>query len=429
MMTHEENIALTGVSPGTPLHEPLSRYWYPIMRSVELKDRCTLKARLLGVNFVIARIGDELLAMDELCPHRQASLTLARAEDNGLRCIYHGWLMDRDGAVIETPNERETGGRQQVRLRTAAIREAGGLIWMNICTSEAERAPFPDLPWMHLPAEQIVIVNAMCRTNWVQSLEGVIDSSHSSHLHSDEIISAKTTQSSSAIGDGSALQFARPSTDKHPRIKVRDTDCGFIYGAIRKPIHNPETTAYIRASAYAYPSYVTVPSSATMGSLHVPVPIDESHTYYFHIRYSTCDAALDQTGMSQFTGLMPGTDIDERGYMRISSLPSWGQDRAAMAAGKSFTGLKGVTAQDIVVVESMGLIVDRTKEHLGAADLAIVHFRRLLLNAARGEGAARPGFASSMRYDALVARDGLLPLSQDWSEIYPAGAISWKTVA
>lgn len=428
MMTHEENLALTGVSPGAPLHEPLSRYWYPIMRSGELKDRCTHKARLLGENFVIARIGDELLAMDELCPHRQASLTLARAEDKGLRCIYHGWLMDRDGAVLESPNERETGGRQKVRLRTAAIREAGGLIWMNICTSAAERAPFPELPWMNLPAAQVVIVDALCRSNWVQALEGAIDSAHSSHLHSDEIISAKTTQSSSAIGGGAALQFVRPSTDKHPRIKVRDTDCGFIYGAIRKPIHNADTTAYIRTSAYAYPSYVTFPSSDTLGDLQVFVPLDETHTHFFYIRYSTREA-LDQTGLSQWSGLVPGKDTDEQGYMRIASLPSWGQDRAAMAAGKSYTGLKGVNVQDIVVQESMGPIVDRTKENLGAADLAIVHFRKLLLNAARGEGAARSGFASNIRYDALVARDGLLPLSQDWSEIYPAGAISWKAAA
>ena len=429
MITHEENIALTRVSSGSLLHEPLSRYWYPIMRSVELKDRCTHKARLLGENFVIARIGDELLAMDELCPHRRCSLTLARVEDAGLRCIYHGWLMNRDGAVAESPNERETGGRQKVRVRTAAIREAGGLIWMNICTSEAESAPFPDLPWMHLPAEQVLIVDAMCNSNWVQSLEGAIDSSHSSHLHSDEITSSKKAQSSTAVGTGATLQIARPSTDRHPRIKVRDTDCGFIYGAIRKPILDPDTTAYIRTSAYAYPSYVTFPASDTQGDLQVFVPIDETHTHFFYIRYSTRGDALDQTRLSQRSGLVPGKDTDESGYLRIAALPYWGQDRTAMAAGKSFTGIKGVNVQDIVVQESMGTIVDRTKENLGAADLAIVHFRRLLLNAARGEGAARPGFASKIRYDALVARDGLLPLSQDWSEIYSAGTIHWKVAA
>jgi len=100
-----------------------------------------------------------------------------------------------------------------------------------------------------------------------------------------------------------------------------------------------------------------------------------------------------------------------------------------MAAGKSYSGIKGVNVQDIAVQESMGPIADRTKENLGASDLAIVHFRRLLLNAARGEGAARPGFASNIRYDALVARDGLMPLSKDWSDIYPAGTISWKAAA
>ena len=428
MMTHEENRALTGVCPGAPLHGMLARYWYPVAKSAELGDRCTLKVRLLGENFVLARRDDTLIALDELCPHRQCSLTLARVEDHGLRCIYHGWLIGQDGAVKETPNERETGGRQKVRVRTPRVREAGGLLWINTCESDAERAPFPDFTWMHLPANQVVLASVIATANWVQSLEGAIDSSHSSHLHSDEIISAKTTEASSAIGSGAALQFARPSIDKHPRIQVRNTGFGFIYGAIRKPLVDPETKVYVRASAYAYPSYVTFPSSATLGDLQIFVPIDEVHTHFFYIRYSTREP-LDQQGLLGWSGLVPGTDTDEHNRLRVAALPNWGQDRAAMATGNSYTGLRGVNLQDIVVQESRGRIVDRTKEHLGAADLAIVHFRRLLLSATKGEGAAAPGFASGADYKGLLARDGLLPSTQDWTALYKPGEVEWKAVA
>ena len=125
MITQEENRMLTGVVPGTPLHRPLSRFWYPVMRADELADRCTHKIRLLGEDFVIARRGNELFALEERCPHRLTSLTLARVEDGGLRCIYHGWLMGCDGTVKETPNERETGGRPEF-AHPRARRAAGG---------------------------------------------------------------------------------------------------------------------------------------------------------------------------------------------------------------------------------------------------------------------------------------------------------------
>ena len=143
MLTREENDMLTGVNPGTPLHEPLSRFWYPVLRSDKLKDRHTAKVRLLGEDFVVARKGAELMALDEHCPHRQASLVLARVEEEGLRCLYHGWLMGRDGSVRETPNERETGGRKMVKLRAPGVREAGGLIWLSTCRIERSARRFP----------------------------------------------------------------------------------------------------------------------------------------------------------------------------------------------------------------------------------------------------------------------------------------------
>ena len=425
MLTQQQNSVLTGVSPGTPLHEPLSRYWYPMLRSEDLADRCVRKARLLGMNFVIARRGAELLAMDEQCPHRGASLSLARVEDNGLRCIYHGWVVSGEGKVVEAPNEREEGGRERVCVRAPKVREVGGLIWMNICESEAERAPFPDLAWMRLPAEQYVIVDALSPFNWVQSLEGAIDSSHSSFLHSDEIISVTSTDASLTIGTGKTFRFARPSTDKHPRIKVRDTECGFIYGALRKPIRDPESTVYIRASAYAYPSYVAFPSSDTYGDIQIFVPIDETHSHFFYIRYSTRDA-VDKEALTAWSGLEKGKDIDDRNYIRASSMPSWGQDRAAMAKGESFTGFRGVNLQDLIIQESMGPIIDRTKENLGAADLAIATFRRKLLLAAEGKGSATPGFANNLDYRSLVARDGLFPAEEDWTGLFKEQEVNWS---
>ena len=426
MITAAENKKLTGVSAGTPLHDTLSKFWYPVLRANQLNDRCTIKIRLLGENFVIARNGSKLMAMDEKCPHRQCSLTLARVEDKGLRCIYHGWLMSPLGKVLEAPNEREEGGRKRIQIRTALLREAGGIIWMNMCANEKERAPFPDLPWFDLPANQVVVVDAMCRSNWVQSLEGAIDSSHSSHLHADEIVSKNNGNGSTAIVSGTQLQITRPSTDKHPRIHVRDTEFGFIYGALRTPTIEPDKWVYVRATAFAFPCYVTMPTSKTTGDIQIFVPIDDGQTHFFYIRFSAT-TTLDNLNLPAWSGLEPDKDLDESGYLRAATLPLWGQDRQAMAQGKSFTGLVGVNFQDIVVQESMGTIVDRTKENLGPADLAIVHFRRLLLETADGKAAAQPDFAPNLSYQGLKARDGLLPITQDWTTLYTADNVQWQS--
>ncbi len=427
-MKHEDNLKITGVRPGTPLHDSLARYWYPVAKASRLEDRCTMKIRLLGENFVVARNDDSLIALEELCPHRQCSLTLARVEEQGLRCIYHGWLIGSDGAVKEVPNEKEQGGRESVRIRAPQVREAAGLIWMNLCGDEEERAPFPDFPWMNLPQSQIVIGDAMTSASWVQSLEGAIDSSHSSHLHSDEIVSAKKAETSSTEGVGGSFKISRPSVDKHPRIKLKDTETGFIYCAIRTPLIEPETTAYVRASVFEYPCYVTFPTAAGLGDLQMFVPVDETHTYFVYVRFSTL-GELNEADLLAWSGLVEGVNKDEQNRPRVNSLPYWGQNRAAMASGNSYTGIVGVNLQDIVVQESMGPIVDRSKEHLGAGDIAIVHFRRTLLKAASGEGAAQSGYARKANYSGLVARDALIQSSTEWSEIYSPGEVAWKAAA
>jgi phthalate 4,5-dioxygenase len=425
-MTPEENELLCRVNPGSALHEPLSRFWYPVLRSEKLKDRHTAKVRLLGEDFVVARRGDELIALEERCPHRQASLVLARVEDGGMRCLYHGWLMDRDGRVKETPNEKEVGGRDKVRIRAPGVREAGGLIWLCTGRNEAERSPFPNFVWMNLPPENVVITDVMQKSNWVQAIEGSIDSSHSTTLHQEEILGSSATDSSTVISKpGEAVQFARPSADKHPRIQVRDTDFGFIYGALRKPLKNPESQVYVRATAFAFPGYVSFPLSSNLRVLLIFVPIDDVHGRFLSVWYSMT-GPLDRAGRIAWSGLDPERDLDEEGYLKRCALPNWGQDREAMAAGRSFAGMRGINVQDTVVQESMGPIVDRTKEHLGPADLAIVHFRRLFLAMARGEGpAADPKYAAGMTYKGLIARDGLVPIDQDWTKLYADEEVNW----
>jgi len=418
MMTHEENMILTGVNAGTRLHRPLSRYWYPVVRSSRVLDRCTHKVTLLGESFVVARRGNELIAVDERCPHRQASMALARVEDDGLRCIYHGWLIGCDGAVRETPNERESGGRRNLRVRAPGVREAGGLIWLNICDDKSERAPFPTWPWLGLPEDQVVITDVAQKTNWVQSLEGSIDSSHTTVLHQDHVKSAASTTASTVVSkNGTEMRIGRPADDLNPRIHVRETDFGFICGALRKSMSDKDMH-YVRATAYGFPAYVAFGVADELRAQLVFVPVDDVHTHFYSIWYSMTKP-MDRETRIAWSGLDPDRDLDDDGYLRACSLPNWGQDRAAMAAGDSFAGMKGINVQDTIVQESMGPVVDRTREHLGPGDKGIIHFRRMMLAVARGDSpAAAADYARRMRYSGLRAYDGLVPAGDDWTSLY-----------
>ena len=428
MMTHEENAMLTGVSPGHPLHRPLSRFWFPVLRSERLADRHTHKVRLLGEDFVLARRGKEVFALDERCPHRQASLVLGRVEDGGLRCIYHGWLMDCDGTVKETPNESDAGGRPRLKVRAPAVREAGGLIWLSTCPSDAERTPFPDLPWMKLPEDNIVITDVKQKTNWVQSFEGSIDSSHTTTLHQDEIDGSEAAadqQGGQREGSRDPVRAAvGRSASAHPGARHR------LWVHLRRAAQADQGSGQddLRARhRVRIPVLCHVPVVVGAAAIVlIFVPIDDEQAHFYSIWYSMTEA-LDRKGRVAWSGLDPAKDLDADGYLKFCALPNWGQDRAAMVAGRSFSGFRGINVQDTIVQESMGPVVDRTKEHLGPADLAIVHFRRLMLAMARGEGAAAPDYAANMRYRGLIARDGLVPASQDWTKLYRDDEVNWQT--
>jgi phthalate 4,5-dioxygenase len=426
MLTRDENDILTGVGPGTAMHDVLAAYWYPVARSADLGDRETLRVRLLGENWVVARRGDDLIALEEGCPHRQASLALARVEDCGLRCIYHGWLVGDDGHVVESPNERETESRRDVAIRRPEIIDAGGLIWLNVADQDAARCPVPAMPWFDLPHDQYAIADAREPANWVQAVEGGLDSSHSSFLHSDEIVSGGNgSDASTEIGTGKAdAKLVRPSADGRPRIRVADTDFGFVYAALRVPLVDPEEYVYVRATPFAMPSFVGIPAADVADHILMWVPVDEFETHYFIVRFSQKNK-VDQDWWERWTGLARGIDLTDDGFLRASKLPGWGQDRKAMRDGTSFTGLRGVNLQDFVVQQSMGGIVDRTKEHLGPADRAVIHFRRTLLEAAEGKGIGDPDRVASMDYSRFYARDAVVPINSDWKSIYADMEMEW----
>jgi phthalate 4,5-dioxygenase len=413
MLTHEENELLTRVTGDAPMGRLMRQHWTPVclVEEVEERDGTPLLVEVLGERYVAFRDTDGRLGLlDELCPHRRASLVFGRNEECGLRCLYHGWKMDVDGNVVAMSSEPEGSPLlNKVKHRAYPVREWGGFVWAWL--GEEDNVPEFDPP-AFAPTEdtQVAIVKIRIPCNWAQIHEGQIDSAHSSSLHSSDM---KPARVEGASADEQA--WYRPSTDKSPRMQTQTTSYGFHYAAIRKPIKNAATHNYLRITEFIAPYMSLIPPNNNYNVASVIVPIDDETTAFHFVAWGgqKCPSTEE---WRRFNHAQPGIDLDDKWRSRRTLENNFLQDREAMKQG-SFTGVPGIPNQDIIMWVSMGKIVNRTDDILGASDLAIVEFRRLMVDAARkvAEGGEAIGTQQPRTPHARIAsREGVYPKTVDW---------------
>ncbi|MEP7182681.1 MAG: Rieske 2Fe-2S domain-containing protein [Betaproteobacteria bacterium] len=416
MLTPQENDLLCRVQGDAPMGRLMCGHWLPGCLSEEVAepDGAPVRIRLLGEDLVAFRDSDGRLGvMDEHCPHRRASLALGRNEECGLRCLYHGWKIDVEGNVVDMPSEpRESALAQKVKHRTYPCREAGGFVWVWL--GAADRAPdFAPPAWAPSPDVRTSVVKIAIDCNWAQVLEGAIDSAHSSTLHSTDMIPARVDRAAAT-----AREWLRPSTDKAPRILLQRTAFGFRYAALRRPIKDAATHDYVRTTLFVAPFTTLIPPNDRYNLSIMNVPLDDTHTMFYFVAWSTGEG-IDQEAWRKFCGAQVGVDLDAN-FRRIRTRANnYLQDRTAMKVG-NFTGIKGIPNQDIAMWETMGPIADRSRERLGASDVAIVEFRRLMVEAAQAVAAGGPAIGAPphpIAHVRLASFEGIVPKTADWSTL------------
>jgi phthalate 4,5-dioxygenase oxygenase subunit len=413
MLTREENELLCRVEGEAPMGALMRSHWIPACMSEEVAepDGAPLRARLLGEELVVFRDSDGRLGvLDEHCPHRRASLALGRNEECGLRCLFHGWKMDVDGNVLEMASEPAGSGlAQKVRTKAYPAREAGGLVWTYL--GPAESMPEFERPAFAPTADtQVSIVKLKVDCNWAQVVEGQIDSAHSSSLHSSDMRPARVDRAKAV-----ETHWLRPSTDKAPRLEVERTSFGFHYVAIRRPILNAATHDYVRKTVYIAPFTCLIPPNNAYNVTSVIVPEDDTHCVLYFLAWRE-GGNIDQEAWRKFNAAQPGIDLDRNFRNLRNRSNNYQQDRNAMKLG-DFTGIRGIPNQDVAMWETMGPITDRSRERLGASDLAVVEFRRLMVDAARAvaAGAAVLGRTEPhVRHIDIRSFEAVLPKSIDW---------------
>ena len=363
--------------------------------------------------------------IDHHCPHRGASLFFGRNEEGGLRCVYHGWKFDVDGRCVDMPNVPARRPVQATRYRRRPTRrvERNGLIWAYM-GPRAEPPPLPMIEVTLLPATSIDVQCVMRECNWLQALEGDIDTSHFGFLHAGHVRPEE-------LEDGNPMRGT--VTDRAPRYHVRDTRGARPTAPSGPAARARRTGASPTSCSRSGPSSPRARSPSTCTPARW-VPLDDHHTMFINItwremtdRRSIAPQRKDGTaieGLELRNDYLPNT-TDWLGRWRLRAGPDndWLIDRAAQHEGRIYTGIRNIHLQDQAVTESMGPITDFSREHLSASDQMIARTRRRILGAARAfrdHGSAPP--AVDDPEVSLGSRSGffLADESVDWLDAYAA---------
>ena len=433
MLSHEENELLTRIGPETAMGNLMRQYWQPVLLSTELPepDGAPIRVRALGEDLIAFRDTNRRVGLlGANCPHRGAPLFFGRNEDCGIRCIYHGWKFDVEGRCLDMPNmPAERDLREKVRATAYRCVERNGIVWAYMGPLAHPPAP-PDLGWTEVPSEHRLVTKQVLECNYAQALEGDLDPSHVSFLHAPLDPSGGDGYQGTAgiISDqqlsAAAAEQAAKAKDKNPRISILKTDYGLFVGAQR----DAGERNYWRFTQLVLPFYVFVPG-AVGSPIHCNawVPMDDEHTIVWRIQYlqdrpfTKQELAKLQTGMGAHVGpdgyLPPSVEPAGAWVPKANRANNYLQDRTAQRK-VSFSGIRGIWAQDRACTEGMGRIMDRTREHLGPADATLVHMRRLLLGAAsalheRGTPAPGLGMVAPIMAEPTVFH----PKSLTWEQL------------
>lgn len=429
MLSVAENELLTRVGPDTAMGAVLRHYWIPACQSAGLvAGGAPVRVQILGEDLVAFRdTAGEVGVLGEHCPHRGASLVLARNTDCTLQCLYHGWRIDKDGRVRETPSEPATSTfADRVRHVSYPARDSGGLVWVYMGPRDAE-PEFPRFGWLGLPEEHLYLLQARVECNWLQALEGVVDSAHITHLHLRRERASEDVKE--AANPGLTPRYdergyvTRLSHDGRPSLAVVNTDYGFYYAAIREPIAEPQTRRIVRVSHYLAPFYGIIPVPEGWNQVHAFIPSSDHLTMYFNIRWRT-DRPITDVERERFytvAGLRPGVDMDAEFRKRATGANIWLQDRDEMRHGDRLSGLPGIAVEDMAIVEGMGPVYDRSREHLGASDVAVIRLRRLLLGAVQAvRSGSTPFGAHGVPYERLHGQEFIIGVNEPWQPMLEA---------
>ena len=417
MLNREENERISHVGRETPMGELLRRFWLPFLQVADLPepDGPPVRVTLLGERLVAFRDSEGRVGLiDRLCAHRCADLFFGRNEESGLRCTYHGWKYDVEGKCLDMPTEdAESTFKDKIKLTAYPVREKAGVLW----TFMGPKGQIPELPefeWARVPESHRFISWSVQQNNFVQAIDGGIDTVHSVFLHSGVDSHRQLDVWQERGRQEQDPRLVHRVRTNPPKLYTKDTDFGLMIGG---QYRGKEGMDYWRCNLFFVPFYTMPPGTPTRKLCHAFVPLDDENTarwaFSWDVQkpYPAKEIAEMRSGASVHVQLLPGGHNPARNKANDYLI-----DREAQRT-LTYTGIKGTGEQDFSVQEGMGAVVDRTREHLGTSDIGIIAMRRRLMKFAADlqEGVAPYAAAHGDVYHVRPA-DVVLPAGAKWDE-------------
>ena len=382
----------------------MRRYWIPaaLSREVAEPDGPPVRVRLLGEDLVAFRDSEGRIGlMDELCPHRRASLYFGRNEECGLRCVYHGWKFDVAGACIDMMNEPpENDFKHKVRLTAYPTCELGGIIWAYLGPVE-HMPPLPKFAWTQAPEAQ----SARDESDPGVQLAAGAGGRHRHLARADHAPAAERDVDARRV---QAVQSVRAR---------QGAETGRGHHRLWLPVCRHPAA---RRGRDAYPDLSIRPAVPSDPAIEGGkrrcrwMPATSGCRWMTKRRWSTTGvlpgraAASTRTGWSGASAMGRCMSIQDFPFaMRTARTTTCSIGRCR--SSESYTGIDGINVQDRAIQESMGRIVDRSKEHLGPADKAIIQARKLLRQAVKTVEAGGTPDGTGTSYYTLRAHEAVLP--------------------
>ncbi|HYJ15037.1 MAG TPA: Rieske 2Fe-2S domain-containing protein [Candidatus Limnocylindria bacterium] len=413
MIAAEENQLLTQTDPGSPCGAMMRRYWQPVALSEELPaGAAPLKVKILGEELALFRDDQGrpgLIGMH--CSHRGTDLSYGRVEDGGLRCLYHGWLYDICGRVLDQPGEPGGGANKSaIRHLAYSCQEVGGVIFTYM--GPGEPPLLPNYEFLTVAPQYRTVVKAFYECNYLQGNEGNIDPVHLSFLH--QYLSEAEVARLRVVESINATDNTLLAKDVAPTIEVEVTHFGLRIYTTRDASADKR---YLRVTNFIMPN-LSAFGGSTVGdgyAVHWHVPIDDRHHWKYIFAFSRTSPLDDFLRTRSRVELSADYRLGKTGGNRYQ------QDRASMKT-HTFTGMgTNFQVHDAFATESQGAVQNRTEENLVSSDKAIVAARKLILNAIKDVQQGREPQhvirdAKANAFPNLVVISDVIAKSMDWKE-------------
>ncbi|MGE0333248.1 MAG: Rieske 2Fe-2S domain-containing protein [Ramlibacter sp.] len=417
MLTREDNELLVRVGPDAAMGKLMRLYWIPFLLARDVPaDGQPYRVRLLGEDLVAFRdTSGQVGLVDQACPHRGAPLVFARNEEGGLRCVYHGWKFAADGRCKEMPAEPgNTPMLNKVKVKAYPVRERNGVLWAYM-GPDAEPPALPAMEWNMVPEANVHVSMRIQECNWLQALEGEIDSAHAAILHG-------------RVDEGGSIDDWKQAADLQPKFEVVQHDAG-MHIASRRKIEGDKN--YVRVNQFLMPFWTLVPPFSQYPELsgHAWVPVDDEHTLCIMFSYHPAQPFYEKTRQlfeeghkGRETGHASRHAFEKRPvtvpyhtyWSKYNRENAYGYDEGL--AQRYNAGMPGLWLQDAACQSGVSPIYDRSKEHLGTSDSGVARTRRVLLEAVKklASEQARPLSTNAPDKFQVRAISITIPAGGDW---------------